>query len=263
MLTKHPCFTAIPEIKNISDDYFGRLGLTLHHFGHSTVYPDGKFYSLQSTYEWAEYAFIEENMPVTGYRNYDYIKNEVTLPLMDTGAYLGLSDDEVRIVKERFGVENPMVIFRKQDDHVQVFSFELYDKRAYEIFITQFDIFENFIFYYKDKAQNLLKKVAENILTVPKKFRVHHQSTVMHQKNLLRPRKYYLRHDGVEVAVSIKEYECLSLLARGWQFKSIARKCNVSPRTVEKHLDRLKKKFNLSSREALAAIYWNNRFLSV
>ncbi len=62
--------------------------------------------------------------------------------------------------------------------------------------------------------------------------------------------------------ISKKEYDCLSLLAHGVQLKFIAEELNISLRTVETYLERLKKKLNILSRNELVSLYWRNRVLS-
>ncbi|PCJ28927.1 MAG: hypothetical protein COA94_03335 [Rickettsiales bacterium] len=51
-----------------------------------------------------------------------------------------------------------------------------------------------------------------------------------------------------------KEIECTALVARGWNNKAIAKKLNISTRTVEFHLSNIRNKLNINSRNDIVDI---------
>jgi len=54
-----------------------------------------------------------------------------------------------------------------------------------------------------------------------------------------------------------REVEVLSLLARGFRNKMIAKRLCVSPNTVEKHLDNIYNKLNVDNRGAAIVVFFN------
>ncbi|HCU05359.1 MAG: hypothetical protein A2X77_06310 [Gammaproteobacteria bacterium GWE2_42_36] len=53
-----------------------------------------------------------------------------------------------------------------------------------------------------------------------------------------------------------REIECLSFVARGLTSKAIAKQLTISARTVETHLNNVRKKLHCYSKTQLAEIYW-------
>lgn len=274
IMLKNPSFSTSPEVREIANEYFCQLNLTLHYFGHGTVFPDGRHYCLNSNSNWAEWHLIEREQPPGGYTIYDQIDHSIHLPKMDSGNNFGWSDEATRLAKDRFGIENPMIIFQKYDNRLESFFFDLRHEKAHEKFINHFDIFENFIFYYKDKAKDLLKKARENPLIVPEKYfnpAIHSKKTLTSNEKMIfdpegiaqgnkpLPKQYSLSYLNHNYSISTREYQCLSLLAHGAKIKNIAEALNLSPRTIETHLNSLKKKLQTNSLTRAIEIYWKNR----
>ena len=256
---KNPCFVAIPDIKAICDNYF--QDLNLHFFGHITVFPNGKFHFLCSRYDWPEYGYIDNNVPPAGFTIYDKIENSIVLPSMDSGAALGWTDEVAKTSKEQFGIQSPMVIFRKYDDHYQGFCFDLHDERVYEKYINHLDFFETFIFYYKDRARDLLSMASQNQLQVQAKYLQPVKPMFSEENSKLLPSRYFLIHGNKEYSVSPREYECLGLLAHGKKVKEISRLLNISSRTIETYIVSIKQKLFASTLSEAIDVYWKNRFI--
>lgn len=261
MSNKNPCFTKAPDVKAICDDYFKRLGLDLNYFGAGTTFKDGRFDFLVSDIAWGMHHIIEKDYAPAGYINFDEIKNEIKLPHLESNLEMGWTDGAIREAKEKFGIENLMVIFRKHDDHIQTFFFDIHNTNAHEIYINHLDIFEKFIFYFKDKAKKLIKLTSENRLVISDKHRKMAERKQFFQDNALLPTKYFLRNNGNECALSPREYECLELLSHGEKIKSASQVLNISPRTIESHIDNIKRKLCIPTLSEAIKIYWNNRII--
>lgn len=145
MLLKNPCFTSTPDVKEICDEYFVRLGLNLNYFGTGTTFKDGQFDFLVSNIDWGVHHIVDNDNPLAGYINFDEIENTIKLPYLEADPDMGWTEDSIRKAKEQFGLKNIMIIFRKYEDSIQTFFFDPHDSNAHEIYINQFDIFEKFI----------------------------------------------------------------------------------------------------------------------
>lgn len=60
-----------------------------------------------------------------------------------------------------------------------------------------------------------------------------------------------------------RELQCLFYLAKGYSAKKIAKKFNISPRTVETHVNNLKDKFSVSSKSDLIAACFERNIFSL
>lgn len=260
-MLNNPCFRFIDNIADISAEYFNDL--PMHFFGHVSVYPNGEFTFLCTKHDWPTAYFADQKIPPVGFTNYDRIVDSVAFPTMDNGADFGWSDAEVIEAKNRFNILNPMLITRKYLDHIETFIFDLHCKNAHEKYFNNFDLFENFMHYHRHQSRKMIDKVNQSPLMVDSSYIVTENSslpdnTIDHR---LKVKKFFLRHQGVDIALSAKEYECLSLLAHGYQCKSIANELNISARTIEHHLNRIKNKLNLVHRHEIISVYWNSRAL--
>lgn len=261
-MLSNPCFQHIDDIAEITGQYFNDIDM--HFFGHVTVYPEGKFSFLCSGHDWPRFGWVDQNLPPAGFTIYDKVTDGVHFPSMDKGDAFGWSDEVSIESKERFGIRNPMMITRKYFDHLELFLFDLHCENVYEKYINNFDLFEQFIHYHKYKSRKLIEKSSNNLLNVDEQY-LHVNAKKLPSKtehrNALKPQRYYLRHNGSDIEVTQKEYLCLSLLAHNRTLKSIANELKISIRTVETHLNNLKRKLNTFSLEQIAMAYWNNRIL--
>lgn len=59
-----------------------------------------------------------------------------------------------------------------------------------------------------------------------------------------------------KVKLTQREIECLNLVAHGSTMKMIARKLDISPRTVEQHLRNIKEKFEVNTKSQLVELWY-------
>lgn len=265
-MTDNILFSFINDVAEISEPFFKDVNLNF--FGHITVYPDGRYNFLCSKHGWPK-SFVKQKIPPMGFTFYDTIVDCVRFPSMDNGTDFGWSDEATRQAKEEFNITNPMVILHKFHDHYEGFIFDLHCENVYEKYLTQFDQFEKFMHYFKERTQKLHHKIMGSPLMVDDKYLLKpdfqqadsNEASCIDLNQISQPKKYFLRHNGMQIVVGKNEYACLSLLAHGKSLKGIAMALNISARTVETHLNRIKTKFNINTKEGLVAVYWHNKLL--
>lgn len=265
LLNNYPGFGYMDDITEITSQYF--KGMDLNCFGHSSVWPEGKYSFLFTNHDWPRERIFND-IPPPGITIYEKITDKVIFPAIDKVNGLDWSEDIISLAKERFNIHNPMIITRKYEDHYEVFSFSLNCESAYEKYINNFDLFEKFIHYYKDKSRKMIERTNKYCLLIDNKFLPVNKKLMKCSLNTANGfpsniiKKYYLRHNNCNIILSSKEYDCLSALSHGMQIKSIAKELGISVRTVETYFTRIKNKLNLCNRDELAKVYWNNRILS-
>lgn len=260
MSLKNPCFKYINDILDIKNNYFHTLNI--HFFGHVTVFKDGKFYFNTSDIGMPKFGWVDNNIPPMGFTLFDEIKNKACFPAVDSGQDFGWTDEDTKEQCGRFGIEKPMVIFKKHTECYELYFFELKHDNPYEIYLNHFDLFENYINFYQDQASDILSDIQQKPLQVDVKHITAYASRVQHDKtqlNTLRPRAYYLYSGNSRVPLSGREHECLSLLAHGKQVKYAAEYLKISPRTFETYINRIKHKLGVSSLATLIDIFWMNQ----
>lgn len=265
-IRNHFCFQASQDVKPICEGYF--TGLPLHVAGQLRVFYEGEYYFLTSFPEWAEWGFVDKAMPPLGFVNHHQLKDGIYFPKMDKDVpVLGWKNSEVILSREQFNIQNPMLIIKKYQDFYDVFCLDIHLENAYEFYLTQQNTIEHFLAYFKENTQD------QHLIANQNRIKVDADSMALlklnQQKRLAEPssltlsqihsRELYHRQSFTKV--SEREYECLELLAKGGTAKSIANILSISPRTVETHLTSLKTKFDLSSKQELIALYYENRLL--
>ena len=71
-------------------------------------------------------------------------------------------------------------------------------------------------------------------------------------------KRYFLDGQYSHIYFTQREYECIKLVAKGKSLKEIGISLNLSPRTVETHLEKARKKLGSVSLSELVNIYFNS-----
>jgi DNA-binding CsgD family transcriptional regulator len=130
-----------------------------------------------------------------------------------------------------------------------------------ELYCNHMDIINNFIFYFKDKATNLIDCANSNKFTPPKTMIAEERPTIHAYKNflnLIKTQKIKFSFQNKEVAFTRREYDCLLLLSQGKTMKEIAEILNISPRTIETFLLHAKTKTSCRYKSQLIDFFHNN-----
>ncbi len=260
-IKQNPSFQSYSDVKSITQTFNQHAELKYFWFGR--IYPNGEFFGLASDHQWPEDYFLEQNqLPATA-TNYDAVRSGIYLPSFDQDQEFGWVDGTIGLIKEKYSIVDPLLFIKKHDHFNEAVLFSLENNNSHAFYMENLDLFENFIFYFKDRANKLIDKASKNLVRLEGYDYATNDSALLNADSKithkLSPNKYYLQHKGIDIPVTAKEYYCLSRLAHGQQFKSIAQELRLSARTIETHFERIKKKLNLSTREELAAVYWNNK----
>jgi DNA-binding CsgD family transcriptional regulator len=131
-----------------------------------------------------------------------------------------------------------------------------------DLYLNKQEVFEHFILYFRDKAINRIKlnNFKEGLLPscispfaseLPDDVNFHDYLDKVSIKN------YHLRVQEQDIALSQREMDCLRLLAQGRAVKEIARTYNISTRSVETYISRIKDKTSCTTRGQLITLYNN------
>lgn len=62
--------------------------------------------------------------------------------------------------------------------------------------------------------------------------------------------------------ITDRELNCLALIAKGYTMKAVALRLEISPRTVEMHLQNIKEKFGFSTKNQLVSL-WHEQYANL
>jgi len=82
-------------------------------------------------------------------------------------------------------------------------------------------------------------------------------------KTGLLKKRYYIKGKDRSFYFTYREAQCLSYLAKGNSSKQIGKILELSPRTVQSYLDKIKNKFNCNTRSELIQKAIEYNFLTI
>ncbi len=128
------------------------------------------------------------------------------------------------------------------------------NKAIFNFYINALRLMEEFVGYFEKKANDLITFSPSNdLINLPNYDQriIVRESTCDQIFNLS---AQSLFQDN-QMPITLREKECLSLVAQGYTMKNAARKLKISPRTVEQHLRNIKDKYGLNTKNQLVEIW--------
>lgn len=177
-------------------------------------------------------------------------------PIYHPGRHLWQSYIDNTFVGEaqhHFNYSHGITVVKEQSKHTDIFNFaaKAIDKQVLSIYLNQFDIIEQFISHFLKNAQPLINGIHEKDLINLQGNKMD-ETRIEIPKNdkplLLQQNNFHLQIDGNFISLSKRESQCLAFLLQGQTAKEIAKKLNVSFRTIETYCDQLRQKTNSKTR---------------
>jgi DNA-binding CsgD family transcriptional regulator len=238
-------------LSHINFDYF--------HFIRS--YQDGSRISLTNNPCWMEHYYQNEF-----YKSPKVSKN---LNNSRTGSYLwtpASTSTVLASLKSGFSIDSGMIIVDRYDHYGDFYYFGSKQSILYnDVFPEHLvALTRRFILYFNDQCSDLIKKAESQRIFVQED--VSHTNTehpFNHYEQFLAETSFdrHILNDGKnQVVFSKREYHCIQYLLKGYSAKSIAEKLDISSRTVEYHLDKLRHRMGCYNKshliDKLAKFQW-------
>lgn len=244
------------DIADICKPLFEKTGIT--NFFYVRIYNDGSRLYLSHRGEWVEH-YVENGYYEDKLHDYTYILGDQK---QHCALWTGFDVDKVFQDVYEFNVWNGFTISHHYPDYCESFLFAA-DKDNHKInnyYINNIDALTNFIFYFKEKALELLN-VPESKrirLSIPVDNHIVEAGTVITQTrpdNIAQAKRYYLKDSNQYL--SKREVMCVNHLLQGESAKKIAQTLKISPRTVEWHINNAKVKTNCRTKSQLIDLLKN------
>jgi DNA-binding CsgD family transcriptional regulator len=121
-----------------------------------------------------------------------------------------------------------------------------------DFYLNNLDILKKFFMYFKSAAKDLIDISDKNkILDISFQDKTQNPYTINSEKIIEFNKKIFTKRYPIssgqnEFNLTLREIECLLYKSQGLTAKQIARECNISPRTVETHFNKILFKSGLS-----------------
>jgi len=226
-------------LKTVASPFLEKLGC--HYFQYLKVYRDGSFSYVTTVPSWDEYItdlLCKSNMPAV----YSHIdgqtleKNKFTF-LWDPN----LPETPIRLARE-FNIANGFTFVERYQDFYYMFAFasQTTHTRAIDTYFNSLNEMHEFLQKFQYHQRKLINEINQYRVNVPKS-----RQDCNLDKMLLNQDPHHL---------SQQELACIKGLAKGHSYKEIAKQLNISHRTVETYLNRVRLRFNLRYKRELISL---------
>jgi len=164
--------------------------------------------------------------------------------------------------RDFFNIDNGISFVIKRHDVTYLYIFAA-SKEKHEInnfYVGNIDLLQRFIHYFNDQARSLIQEASNHRIFLPDQqiinaTRVNNIviSEQIREQFLEKTQvsRYFLLNESDSLYLTKKQADCARLLAKGDTSKHIAKKMNISPRTVEGYILDIKNKLQESLNKTL------------
>lgn len=247
------------EIDTICEPFFKTFGIT--HFGYIRILPNNQMFRIANKPEWTEKFFEYEF-----YNDISFYSME-KIPINGNYSFLLFGEPQTAHCKalcNDFNIWNALTIYERFENYGSLWFFATTkeNEMILDLYLNDLDILRKFILYFKEKAQHLLlfndksRIINMQINPLVDKF----QTDLGIEKFLSESQisKYYLNKEENNISLSKREFECLKILSKGKTIKEVGKLLNLSPRTIESHINSAKQKTGCFYKDNIIDIIHNN-----
>lgn len=248
------------RVDQISQPLAHYFGIT--HFGFIRIYENGKMLRMANKPTWTRTYFEKgyyNDMDLYSMR--DVPQNESRLLLL-TGEPQG---EHFTTLCKEFQIWNALGMYEKFEKYSDFwfFSSSPNNTEVINFYLNKVDVLKSFSLFFKEKfSQELKENDPSKLISTQVKIREsalvekHKVQSLFSNLNI----NSYKLDDNI--SVSKREFECLFYLVQGRTMKEIARFMNLSSRTIEFHLNNVKKKLNCNKKSQVIETLLRNEIFS-
>lgn len=196
-----------------------------------------------------------------------YLSNDMPLP-PGAGSANPEKYNEIISMQSDFNIYHRICIVDRGPNYYRACAFGVNcsSKSVFTYYINLLDTLRKFIKYFESKVNELNDNIdKQNTIRIP----YFHQKIVsLNEKNGLIQFESELDFENNNLSkftdklFTLRERECVSLIAQGYTMKSAAIQLQISPRTVEQHLRNIKDRYGLHTKNQLVD-FWHAREVGV
>jgi DNA-binding CsgD family transcriptional regulator len=234
-IKNYPYFSYNQILSELAAPFNNHVNLVLQCFRRSFQNKDR--YIISSNEAWAEEYYSKR------FYQYGLFERDPSTYISSYNMWDHLGSDPNGIydhIKRVFSLAHGLTIIKQHGNHCDFFLFATIsgDSGINNFYINNKELFEYYIEQFYSAFSNTLQELATQTFNVPGNTSYHKLPI-----NLLSPR----------------QQDCIDLLSEGFTSKEIAKKLHLSPRTIEEHINILKKRYQAKNRLHLLHIIRTKR----
>lgn len=243
----HHSIKTASDIQEICYEFFLNSGITT--FAYGRLYDNNHAYGLNSN----------PDLQLSHLNNGHLIIPPLPRPMVGNRCQFVLSAQTaspvfapaIKNYQNRLGLDYPYFIIERYSTFSDVYFFctSLGNENIINFYLNEQHYIEKFKQFFHSHTKKLLKEAEQNRLIIPADLvpQIDWKNNSPSSSEL-QPKKYTVHSNNNEICFTLKEAECLKYLSLGADNKSIARHMGISWRTVEFHLDSIKKKTGVNNK---------------
>lgn len=264
---QHISITSAEHISSICCKFFDNIDIS--YFSFFREFNNGSRIWLCNNASWTEHLYKNIYGDITSFKlpletTKQYTTNIQGLYYWDTlCCYLenreerNLYKKRITIAKEEYDICDGISLINCHENYVDYFNFA--SNRNFPIikdfYTNNLELLINFSHYFLYESSSIIKKSLENKI-IDSHIKEGTKICNGNKTNVNRiSNKYYLNKNTY---ITAREFQSLSLVARGKSYKETARILKISDRTVEKHIFSIIEKLNTINKSNLIEYFWNS-----
>lgn len=237
--SKHPLLQMAPKVREVSEAFFNTHGF--NYFQYLRCYKDGNISLLLSDPSlFLKFIHIETPLIFSSFKE-NHAPQQSYWFLWDEE----LSHAPIKLAKEEHQWHHGLTLVKRHRDYYDMIAVAMAKDcpNAASYYMNRMPAIEQFMTGFSHYAPHLFKTMLNNPILLPKENRdPNYQQLCLPKDNRLQ---------FGDVYITAQELKCLTLKLQGCSYKEIANAYQLSPRTVETYLNRIKVRSGISNKSQL------------
>lgn len=237
----HPTFLLKTKVQEVSKNFLDSFGFS--YFQYLRCFADGSASLLTNNTGLMEYFKYVDNSPVI----FSSFNNEHK----NAHSYWFLWDEElpegpVQLAREKLNIRNGLTLVRRSKNYYDMIAVGLSVEQANpgSFYFNKLKAIEQFVSDFDKDNKDLIEVMNKNPIALPEAYR-----DVNYQKICLPNGKFNFSGKFGQTYITTQELACLRLLFQSASHKEIAQVLEISHRTVETYLQRIRQRTGSSMAE--------------
>lgn len=228
------------EVQSICEEFLSSLGLSYFHFRRN--FKEGNCFILSNKSNFLQ-DFIRSNVKEINYNAFQAIDQTLIYFWDDV-----LTNQLMEMVRDKNQLYHGVTIIERYKDYFDCFAFAMSKPHPSPVsyYFRQFNDLKRFCEKFPEMARDLIENQKIKRLWIPKLRLSNNEFLFLPERS---DRIALVPEDNQYITTY--ELLCLKLVRDGKSYRDIGTALSMSPRTVETHLTRLKRRTNLTTNELI------------
>ena len=246
-LKNHICITASADIDQIVRPVKEFFGFNYINYGKN--FNDGSEIRLTNHPAWAEFFYQNKLYTRCSFHAHPKSFKKEHIVNIAPSSFAAYIDDGYDRLTRDFDMDHDILFINPCDDGCEFFCMNAPRDHPEVMarYLPHIDLLERFFDYFKERAAPIIQQALKQRIYIPNKY--VEARPIISEETL--NREEFLNALNLRNPFTPRETDCARLLIKGHTHKMIAQTLQISPRTVNAHIEHIKQKANISSKAGL------------